>query len=188
MNFSETDPRQWTDRKALHLNAEHMNKMPLEDLLPMVEAELKSAGLWDEAWAKGWNRREWFSKTVDLLRPRFITLKDFSSAGRAFFDQTFDIDPVAVQKNVDKDPSTRTWLVELAGRFKSLSSFRKDTAEVELRKLSEELGIKAGLLINGSRTVTTGVSVGPPLFDLLECLGQDTVVARLERAEAFGRP
>ena len=63
----------------------------------------------------------------------------------------------------------------------------KEVAEFELRKLSDELGIKAGLLINGSRTLTTGVSVGPPLFDLLECLGQDIVVGRLEKAETFGR-
>jgi glutamyl-tRNA synthetase len=153
----------------------------------MVEAELKNAGLWDESWAKGWNRREWFSKTVDLLRPRFITLKDFSSAGSAFFDQTFDIDPVAVEKNVDKDPSVRKWLVELASRFKSIPDFNKGTAEAELRKLADELGIKAGLLINGCRTVATGVSVGPPLFDLLETLGQDIVVARLAGAESFGR-
>jgi glutamyl-tRNA synthetase len=187
VNFSESDPRQWTDRKALHLNAEHMNKMPLEDLLPMVEAELKASGLWDESWAKGWNRREWFSRTVDLLRPRFITLKDFSGAGRAYFDRTFDIDPVAVEKNVSKDPSLRKWLVELASRFKSVADFNKDTAEAELRKLADELGIKAGLLINGSRTVTTGVSVGPPLFDLLEILGQDIVVARLAGAETFGK-
>jgi glutamyl-tRNA synthetase len=187
VNFSESDPRQWTDRKALHLNAEHMNRMPIEQLLPMVEVELKGAGLWDEAWAEGWNRRAWFAKAVDLLRPRFITLKDFSSAGRAFFDRTFDIDPVAVQKNVDKDPGVRKWLVELASRFKALNEFTKETAEVELRKLADELGIKAGLLINGSRTVTTGVSVGPPLFDLLECLGQDIVVSRLEGSETFAK-
>lgn len=187
VNFSETDPRQWTDRKALHLNAEHMNRMPIDALLPMVEAELRSAGLWDESFAEGWNRRDWFRKTVDLLRPRFVTLKDFSGLGRAFFDRTFDIDPVAVAKNVDKDPGVRGWLVELAGRFKGLAEFNKETAEVELRKLADELGIKAGLLINGSRTVTTGVSVGPPLFDLLECLGQDLVVERLSGASAFGR-
>ena len=187
VNFSEADPRQWTDRKALHLNAEHMNKMPLEDLLPMVEAELRSAGLWNESWAKAGDRREWFGRTVDLLRARFITLKDFSGAGQAFFDQTYPIDPLAVEKNIDKVPSLREWLVELASRFKAIPDFKKDSAEVELRKLAEELGIKAGLLINGSRTVTTGVSVGPPLFDLLESLGQDTVVARLAKAETFGR-
>ncbi len=187
VNFSETDPRQWTDRKALHLNAEHMNRMPLDDLLPMVEAELKSTGLWDESWAEGWNRRDWFRRTVDLLRPRFITLKDFSGLGRAFFDETFDIDDAAVVKNVDKDEGLRRWLVELGTRFKGLAEFNKETAEAELRKLADELAIKAGLLINGARTVTTGVSVGPPLFDLLEALGQDTVVARLGKAETFGR-
>jgi glutamyl-tRNA synthetase len=187
VNFSEADPRQWTDRKALHLNAEHMNKMPLAQLLPMVEAELKGAGLWDESWAEGWSRRDWFGKAVDLLRPRFVTLKDFSGIGRAFFDKTYDIDPTAVQKNVDKDPGLRKWLVELGIRLKAIPDFNKETAEAELRKLADELGIKAGLLINGSRTVTTGVSVGPPLFDLLEALGQDVVAARLATAETFGR-
>lgn len=187
VNFSESDPRQWTDRKALHLNAEHMNKMPLEQLLPMAEAELKGLGLWDESWAAGGNRREWFGKTVDLLRPRFITLKDFSGAGRAFFGTTFEIDPVAVNKNVDKDPGVRVWLVELSRRFKGVPTFTKESAETELRKLAEELNVKAGLLINGSRTVCTGVSVGPPLFDLLESLGQDVVVERLSKAESFGR-
>lgn len=187
VNFSETDPRQWTDRKALHLNAEHMNKMPLTQLLPMVEAELKSSGLWDEAYAEGWNRREWFAKTVDLLRPRFITLKDFSGPGRAYFDSTYDIDPVAVEKNLEKDPSVRGWLVELGSRFKALPNFNKETAESELRKLADEVGAKAGLLINGSRTIATGTSVGPPLFDLLDCLGQDVVCERLARAESFGR-
>ena len=187
VNFSETDPRQWTDRKALHLNAEHMNKMPLENLLPMIEAELRGASLWNEAWASAGNRRDWFSRTVDLLRPRFITLKDFSSLGRAFFDKTFDVDPVAVEKNVNKDPRLRAFLVELGSRFKAIPTFTKESAEVELRKLADELGVKAGLLINGSRTVITGVSVGPPLFDLLESLGQDTVTARLEGAMTFGR-
>ena len=186
VNFNESDPRQWTDRKALHLNAEHMNKMPIENLLPMVEAELKASGLWDESWAKGGNRHDWFAKAVDLLRPRFVTLKDFSGIGRAFFDKTYDIDPVAVEKNVDKDPGVRKWLVELGARFRGLADFNKGTAEVELRKLADELQIKAGLLINGSRTVTTGVSVGPPLFDLLEALGQDVVVARLANSESFG--
>jgi glutamyl-tRNA synthetase len=138
VNFSEADPRQWTDRKALHLNAEHMNKMPLAQLLPMVEAELKGAGLWDESWAEGWSRRDWFGKAVDLLRPRFVTLKDFSGIGRAFFDKTYDIDPTAVQKNVDKDPGLRKWLVELGIRLKAIPDFNKETAEAELRKLADE--------------------------------------------------
>ncbi len=93
-----------------------------------------------------------------------------------------------MDKNVDKTPGVRAWLLELSSRFKFIPHFTRETAEAELRKFADELGIKAGLLINGSRTVTTGVSVGPPLFDLLECLGQDLVVERLGKAETFGRP
>ena len=43
-NFSETDPRQWTDQKALWMNAEYIRTMPLEELLPMVRGELGGGG------------------------------------------------------------------------------------------------------------------------------------------------
>ena len=87
--------------------------MPLPELLPKVEAVLKQHGLWDEAFAEGGARRDWFSATVDLLRARFITLQDFADGGRAFFDDTFDMDPEAVDKNLKKEPRLAEWLPEL---------------------------------------------------------------------------
>ncbi|MEP7148678.1 MAG: glutamate--tRNA ligase, partial [Acidobacteriota bacterium] len=47
-NFQENDPRHWTDDKALWMNAEYIRTMPLDELLPLVKAELKSAKLWRE--------------------------------------------------------------------------------------------------------------------------------------------
>src|SRR5437870_3267583 len=44
-NFHENDPRHWTDDKALWMNAEYIRTMPLEELLPMVKTELRSAKL-----------------------------------------------------------------------------------------------------------------------------------------------
>ncbi len=120
LNFSETDPRQWTDRKALFLNQQYMAAMPLPRLLPLVEAELKKTNLWDEAWAEGGTGRAWFARTVELLRPRFVTLADFADAGRAYFDDEFDRDPEAVDKNLRKEPRLEEWLPELARRFEAL--------------------------------------------------------------------
>src|SRR5690349_7432329 len=58
------------DRAKLEwFNTQYLQKLPIEDLLPEVEAELKRSGLWKPEWASG-KGREWFSKTVDLLRPR----------------------------------------------------------------------------------------------------------------------
>ena len=66
------------DRPKLEwFNTQYLQKLPIEDLLPFVEAELKRSGLWKEEWASG-PGHEWFSNTVDLLRPRVRFLPDFS--------------------------------------------------------------------------------------------------------------
>ncbi len=179
VTFSETDPRQWTDRKALFLNQQYLARMPLAELLPEVEKVLRGAGFWDEAFAEGGARRDWFARAVDLIRARFITLLDFADAGRAYFDDTFEMDPEAVLKNLRKDPGLASWLPELGQRLAGLSSFDAATAESALRSYADELGVKAGLLINGTRTAVTGRSMGASLFEILECLGQERVAARL---------
>jgi glutamyl-tRNA synthetase len=182
MNFSETDPRQWTDRKALFLNQQYLSKMPLDALLPLVETVLKDKGLWDAAWAEDGADREWFRKAVDLIRPRFITLVDFADAGRAYFDDTFDMDADAVEKNLRRDPGLGRWLPELAHRLEGVDPFEAASAEAALRGYAEEIGVKAGVLINATRTAVTGRSVGASLFEILDCLGRERVVARLRSA------
>ncbi|HXB53910.1 MAG TPA: glutamate--tRNA ligase [Vicinamibacteria bacterium] len=182
LTFSETDPRQWTDRKALFLNQQYLSRMPLPDLLPRVEAVLKQAGLWQEKWGADRPERAWLEKTVDLIRPRYVTLLDFGEAGRAYFDDTFDRDPEAVEKNLKKEPRLSEWLPELARRFESLDPFDAASSETALRAYAEELGIKAGVLINAVRTAVTGRSVGPSLFPALECISRGRVVARLRDA------
>jgi len=47
-NFQENDPRRWTDDKALWMNAEYIRTMQLDELLPMVKAELRANKLWRE--------------------------------------------------------------------------------------------------------------------------------------------
>src|SRR5688572_4196822 len=183
LTFSETDPRQWTDRKALFINQQYMSRMPLAELLPRVEAVLKQHGLWDEAFAECGARRDWFASTVDLLRARFITLQDFADGGRPFFDESFDMDPEAVDKNLKKEPRLAEWLPELGRRFAALDPFDHASAEAALRAYADELGVKAGVLINGTRTAVTGRSVGPSLFDVLTCLGRDRVVRRLQAVQ-----
>jgi glutamyl-tRNA synthetase len=182
LNFSETNPREWTDRKALFLNQQHMTHMSMAELLPRVEAVLRTAGLWNEMWANGGSGRAWFASTVELLRPRFVTLLDFAGGGRAYFSDTFDMDPEAVAKNLGQEPRLRDWLPEMARRFDALPTFDKATSEAALRAYAEEIGVKAGVLINAARTATTGGSIGPSLFELLECLGRERVSARLSRS------
>src|SRR6185369_585002 len=76
-NFHENDPRRWTDDKALWMNSEYIRTMPLDELLPMVKTELRANKLWREEYDD--DDSEWFRKTVNLIRERYFTLKDFSA-------------------------------------------------------------------------------------------------------------
>ena len=48
-----------------------------------------------------------------------------------------------------------------------------------MRAFADEQGVKAGLLINGSRTMLTGQAVGPSMFEVFDILGQKRSVERL---------
>ena len=177
-NFQETDPRHWTDDKALWMNAEYIRTMPLDELIPMVKTELRANKLWREEYDD--EDSEWLRKTVDLIRQRFFTLKDFSSQGRAYFSGDFDFEESAVNQNLRKEPRLRELLNTLADKLETVEPFNAKTSEAALRAFADEAGVKAGLLTNGSRTMLTGQAVGPSMFEIFDVLGRDASVQRLK--------
>jgi glutamyl-tRNA synthetase len=184
-NFKEFDSPEWTDPKALWMNAEYIKREPLERLLPRVEAELVEDGLWSNDYAEGGARREWFAATVELLRARARTIKDFTSRGRAYWTDDFPVEAAAREKNLS-DPRLSELLPALADRLEAVGEFTHDSTEAALRAYAEEAGVKAGLLINASRTALTGSAVGPGMFDVMVALGRERVVARLRTAFDHG--
>jgi glutamyl-tRNA synthetase len=172
------------DRPKLEwFNTQYLQKLPIEDLLPEVAAELKRSGLWKEEWASGAGR-EWFAKTVDLLRPRVRLLPDFSTWSRAFFSDEFELDAAAKAK-FWKDPKVPELLAKLAEALGAIppADWSHDACDHALRALAEAEGVKAGLLINATRVAIVGQAVAPPLFDTMVVLGRDRVVSRLRRAQ-----
>jgi glutamyl-tRNA synthetase len=169
------------DRAKLEwFNTQYLQKLPIEDLLPEVEAQLKQDGLWKEEWAAGAGH-EWFAKTVDLLRPRVRLMPDFSSWSRAFFSDEFAIDSAAKGK-FWKDEKVPALLTKLADALVALPEWNHDACDHAARKVAEEGGVKAGLLINATRVAIVGQAVAPPLFDTMVVLGQERVVRRLRAA------
>jgi glutamyl-tRNA synthetase len=170
------------DRPKLEwFNQQYLQKLPLEELLPAVEAELRSADVWRDDWAAGGAGREWFAHTVDLLRPRTRLLPNFSHWARAFFNDDFEYDPAACAK-FWKDQRIPALLARLTDGLAALTDWNHDACDAVLRKLAEAEGVKAGLLINAARVSIVGQAVAPPLFETMVVLGQPRTVDRLRKS------
>ncbi len=193
-NYEPNNPKRWTDDKLIWMNAEYIRTMPLADLLPHVKAELKAAKLWREEYDDN-DDRDWYERTIDLIRARFFTLKDFSSQGRAYFSEDYDFDPAAIDKNLTKFPDLQTWLPELAMRFEqefgqksaggSDKTFTEENIETVVKAFTEEKGTKLGVIMNGARTLLTGVAVGPSMLSVFEVIGLEKTLMRLRSQVAF---
>lgn len=182
-NYRKNDPKFFTDPKAININAHYLRTMPVEEIGAMVKEELKAAELWDETYDG--EKRDWYLKTIDMIRDRFHTLKDFTSLGRAYFSDEFDIEEKALKKNLLKTPELEQWLPELGEHFAALPSFDKESVEQAAREFAEGIGVKPGIPINGARAAITGLVKGPSMFDLFVHLGRDTVVKRLKSAGRY---
>jgi glutamyl-tRNA synthetase len=66
--------------------------------------------------------------------------------------------------------------------FAAIETFDVAGVEAALRKVSADLGVKLGALVHPTRLAVTGSTAGPSLYHLLEVLGRDKVLARLDRA------
>ncbi len=168
VNFSAESP---IDAKALWLNGQHLRRMPLDELLPLIRPLLPPQ-----------NDEERFRLSVDALRQRFTSLLDFAARGRGYFFDDFEIDPVALDKL--NQPQARELLAVLGDRLEANPEFSEAICEAELRKVAEEHGVKPGLLINASRAALSGQAVGPSAFMVFACIGRERVIERLKKVRA----
>jgi glutamyl-tRNA synthetase len=167
------------DRAKLDwFNTEYIRAYPAERLLPLIREEWRKAGL-----EPARTDREWLFATINLLKPRARSLKDFATSFRAYFTDTFQPDPAAVEKFL-ADERVRRMLVELGERYAaSEETFTEAGAERLLRDFAAEKEMKAGALINGARVVLTGQGVAPSLFAVMMALGKERTVARLKATQ-----
>ncbi len=73
-------------------------------------------------------------------------------------------------------------LQKLRDAFAKLDTFTAPNLEAALKATATELGVKAGVLVHPCRLAVTGNTSGPSLYHLLEVLGKEKSLARLDQA------
>lgn len=178
-NFSEKDPQEWTDKKALWMNAQWMSRVPLKRILPEAKKDLQKAGLWNNAYER--EKKGWFEFTIDTLRSRLHNLHEFAALGRPYFTDDFPVDPAALQKKVlpNKDV-LRPLLPEAAHLLAADSDFTLESLEKIVKEFAEARGVKLGILNSALRLALTGQSAGPGIFHVVIMVGKERLAPRVE--------
>ena len=163
-------------------NSQHIARLTGDEITPRIEPVLREMGLWDDA-LRG-ERREWFHRVIEILKPRAKKLRDLAEQGRYFFTDPAEYDEAAVKKHLAAPGlavHVAAWRETLAG----VDPFSPAAIEAALRACAESQGIKAATLIHATRVAVTGQGVSPSLFDVVALVGRDTTVQRLARLKQF---
>jgi glutamyl-tRNA synthetase len=67
-----------------------------------------------------------------------------------------------------------------------LDDFTAAGIEKTLKAQAAEMGVKAGVLVHPTRLACTGATSGPSLYHLMEILGKETVLKRLDAQMGLG--
>jgi glutamyl-tRNA synthetase len=162
-------------QKLRWLNAEYIMKAPDTRLIPLVKEYLQAAGL-----STAGLPDTYLAKVLDLYKVRMKTLGEFPAMTDSFFRDDFAYDEDG-QKHL-ATPESREYLALLADRLAGLTDFAHAAIEAVFREFAEARGVKAGAIIHPGRMAVSGKTKGAGLFEMMEVLGRERVVARMRRA------
>jgi glutamyl-tRNA synthetase len=165
--------------KLLWLNAEYIKTSPPEAVAETLVPFLKQTGLLDPAHPVP---HGWLVQLVVLVRERAKTLADMVEWVRPYFGETVVWEEEAATKFLT--PANAPMLRKLLERFLSLSGFSKQAWEEQFKRLVEEEGMKMGQLAQPVRVALTGRTASPGLFDVMEVLGRERTLSRLQQSLA----
>jgi glutamyl-tRNA synthetase len=156
--------------KLAHVNASYLRALSpaafAEAVQPFLRAPLRPA---DAAEA-----------LAPLVQERSSTLAEAASYLRFLDDGPFEIDPASLAKAVTKDQSAS----EVVAQARAIMAELADWTPLDLRGVLDEVARVQQLPLRRIqapiRVLTTGSTVGLPLFESLALLGKERTVARLE--------
>jgi glutamyl-tRNA synthetase len=100
-----------------------------------------------------------------------------------YFTNEPQIDPALAAREFTDESKAR--LKRLRDGFAQSSDFTAAGIEKTLKAVAAEMAIKAGPLVHPTRLACTGNVSGPSLYHLLEILGREKVLKRIDRALAL---
>jgi glutamyl-tRNA synthetase len=168
-------PAYFDEKKLAAFNGDYIRMMPLDEFI--VEASDELPPDWD---------RGRFAAIAPHIQQRLVTMRDVPGTVDFLFladGADVDVDQSSWDKAMKPD-----WAVPLLRdvrrAYSALDRWEADDLKVAIEERMARYEIKLGKAQAPVRVAVTGRSVGPPLFESIEVLGQDETLRRIDVALA----
>ncbi|MEZ4947986.1 MAG: glutamate--tRNA ligase family protein [Saprospiraceae bacterium] len=121
---------------------------------------------------------EYIHEFVGLMKERVVVLPEFWEKGDYFFRDIQEYDDKMIRKKWK--PESEDKFRELVAALKNANPFNSEVAHLVVNGFMEKTGSKAGEVMPVLRLTLSGTMQGPDVFRMMELLGKDKVVERLE--------
>jgi glutamyl-tRNA synthetase len=163
--------------KLLWLQGEYCRELPNDRFYELAVHALAKAGIDTNA-----HDVNYVKAALDTCKGKIKTFSELPAYGGFYFRGEITYDPEAAKKSFV--PENKPRLEKLRAAFAAADPFNAATLEAALKATATELGVKAGVLVHPVRLAVTGNPSGPSLYHLLEVMGKEKVMGRIESALA----
>ena len=161
--------------KLLWLQGEYARETPADRFYELAVHAFAKAGVDTNQFPLGYVKA-----ALDTCKGKFRTFNELPAYAGFYFTDTIEIDAEAAKK--DFVPENKPRLEKLRDAFNAAPAFNSESLEAALKETAKTLGVKAGVLVHPCRLAVTGKTSGPSLYHLLQVLGKERVMARIEKA------
>ena len=163
--------------KLLWLNGQYIINTPAETLSALVMPFLSNEGVVS---AEHEIDAGWLARAVLTLRERAKTLAELAGSLRYYISEYVEYDEKAKAKFLNE--KSLELLRELRDSLSALPVFSVEGLEKAFKAIVERNGIKLGGLAQPARVAVTGRTESPGIFEVIEILGREKTMKRLEKA------
>ncbi len=177
----QSSPAKMDLTKFEWMNGEYMKKIPPQQFGAKCRELLQAGGIALDGAVPGY-----VDQVLELLRDRIKQWDNVVPMTGYFFTEEYAYDQKSVDKRLKKEGALAS-LKLIRDRFAALSEFNAATTDKVLHDLAAEKAVNAGELVHPIRVAVSGTAVGPSLFHMLEVMGKDRVLKRIDRTlQVFG--
>ncbi|MEM7828171.1 MAG: glutamate--tRNA ligase [Candidatus Aenigmatarchaeota archaeon] len=159
--------------KLLWLNHEHMKRKDSQSLSQLLIPFLEKRGI-------NCTDREKIVKAVNTLKARAKTLYELSEFSEFYFVSDVHFDKDASEQYLK--PETLPYLLLIKEEIAKSEHLDPKAIESRIRQLAKERSIKLVEIAQPIRVALTGGTVSPPIFDVMDVLGREESIRRIDRA------